>query len=212
MKSVFATSLNRNYETHKNRIAVCSEKHKRKCEMGSPKLRTVLLGQKYHRRILCLCGKNRRKIVMKNLKSILPFLESDALYELALAILNDEVDLDLPSILPVMEEEDVDKLCEELTKNPEAAKKINLEALYPYASEEYVDKLFLNQVKQGNLDMEAVTFVSDDCLHEVVLEYAKNPDLDIDIDELYPYLDDEDITLLFRTYLKNCRKKHNSDN
>lgn len=138
---------------------------------------------------------------------MLPFLESEDLYELALETLNGNVDVNLVAILPFMDEEDVDKICVDLANNPLWAEKVNLVALYPFASEEYIDKLFESQVKQGKIDNAALPFVSDEALHKLVLLYIDNPDLNIDLDALYPFLDSEDISLLFKAYMKNNKKR-----
>lgn len=142
---------------------------------------------------------------------MLPFLESEDLYELALEILNGNVDVNLVAILPFMDEDDVDKICADLANNPQWAEKVNLVALYPFASEEYIDKLFESQAKQGKIDNAALPFVSDEALHELVLLYIDNPNLNIDLDALYPFLDSDDISLLFKAYLKN-NKKHKEQN
>lgn len=142
-----------------------------------------------------------------NIASMLPFLESEDLLELANEILSGNIDMPISAVLPLMDEEEVDKLCDRLAKEPQLQEKINLTELYPFASEEYVDKLFLSQVAQGKVDSAALSFVSEDCLHELVLQFAENPNLDIDFDVVYPFLDSDDISLLFRAYLKHNKNK-----
>lgn len=148
--------------------------------------------------------------MIKNIASMLPFLESEDLYELAKEILNGNVDMDIVALLPFMDEDDVDKICADLANNPERAEKVNLVAMYPFASEEYIDKLFVSQAKQGKIDNAALPFVSDEALHSLVLMYIDNPSLDLDLNELYPFLDSDDISLLFKAYLKN-NKKHKEE-
>lgn len=149
--------------------------------------------------------------MIKNIAGMLPFLDSEDLYELAHEILNDNVDMNVIALLPFMDEDAVDKLCDDLANNPQWAKKVNLTAFYPFASEEYVDKLFLSQAEQGKIDNEALPFVSGEALHNLILKYAETPDLEINIDLLYPFLDGEDISLLFKTYLKKNKKNKNNE-
>lgn len=143
---------------------------------------------------------------MKNIATLLPFLESEDLWELAQEILKGNVDMPLVTLLPFMDEEDVDKICADLAEHPEHCNKIELAAMYPFASEEYVDKLFLSQAKKGKVDETALPFVSDECLHELIVQYSNNPDMELNADVLYPFLESEDISLLFKTYLKRAKK------
>ncbi len=149
--------------------------------------------------------------MIKNIAKMLPFLESEDLYELAQEILNGNVDMDIVALFPFMDEEDIDKICVDLANNPEWAAKVNMVALYPFASDEYVDKLLEAQAKQGKIDKAILPFVSVDGLHSLVLMYIDNPTLNLDLDELYPFLDSDDISLLFQAYLKN-NKKHKGQN
>lgn len=150
--------------------------------------------------------------MIKNIANMLPFLDSEDLYELAQEILNGNVNMNIVTLLPFMDTEDVDKICADLANNPEWAEKVNLTAFYPFASTEYLDKLFESQAKQGNIDNSALPFVSDKALHNLVLLYIDNPDLDIDLDALYPFLDSDDISLLFKAYLKHNKKHKESQN
>lgn len=142
-----------------------------------------------------------------NFENLIPFLESEDLLELANEILSGNVNMSIENILPFMDEEEVDKLCQRLAEEPQLQEKLDPRAIYPFASEEYIDKLFLSQVSQGKVDTEALPFVSEECLHELVLQFADNPDLDIDFDTVYPFLDSDDISLLFRMYLKHNKNK-----
>lgn len=144
------------------------------------------------------------------IEKIIPFLSKDDLREVAQNILNGELDLNLTVLLPFMNEKDVDDICLQVSENPELLSKVNIATLYPFASEEYVDKLFLAGIKNGKTDNAALPFVSEKCLHQLVEEYLQNDDVEFEIDQLYPFLDEEDIALLFKTYIK--RHKETSDN
>ncbi len=142
---------------------------------------------------------------MKNISKILPFLGSGDLWDLAQEILNGNVKMDLVSLLPFMDEEDVDKICADLVEHPKHRNGINLTALYPFASNKFVDDLFLSEARAGKVDESALPFVSEECLHKLIEEYAETPDVDLNVDALYPFLRSEDISLLFKTYLKRAK-------
>ena len=81
------------------------------------------------------------------IENMIPFLNSKDLGELAQSILKGELDINLTTLLPFMDEADVDKICLQLSENPQLMNKVNMSALYPFASEEYVDKIFLAGVR-----------------------------------------------------------------
>ena len=60
------------------------------------------------------------------------------------------------------------------------------------------DEEFAQAVVQGG------TFA--ECMKKVVEKYCDNSDYDINIDALYPFMDEEDISELFRAYLKRNKK------
>lgn len=82
------------------------------------------------------------------IENMIPFLNSKDLGELAQSILKGELDINLTTLLPFMDEADVDKICLQLSENPQLMNKVNMSALYPFASEEYVDKIFLAGVEK----------------------------------------------------------------
>ena len=144
---------------------------------------------------------------MKNILNMLCYMDEEDVYKIAKTALENKIDLNLKDALPYMDEDDVDKLCQQIAGTPDFKCEFSLDDLLPYASEEGIDKLFLHYAKQGKYYESALPYVSEECLHKFVLEYCSNPDYDVDIDKLYPYLESKDITLLLKTYLKK-RKQH----
>lgn len=150
---------------------------------------------------------------MKKILYMLPFLESKDLRELLNECLAGNIDMPIVEILPFMNEKDVDAAFEPFRKNGvldlhDIGQKINLCEVMPFLSQKLIDELFLNQAG-GKIKCDVLPFVSDKALHELVLKYAENPDLEIDIDQLYPFLSDKDISLLFKAYLKKHKKSQN---
>lgn len=139
--------------------------------------------------------------------AIAPFMDESDVYALAMDALKREVEFSLAELLPFMDEDDVDKICEQIINNPDKNYNITLEELYPFASEDAVDKLFLHSARNGKFYESAIPFVSDECLHQFVVDYCKNPNEDINLDAIYPFLESKDLALLLKTYLKNRKKQ-----
>lgn len=135
------------------------------------------------------------------------FMDEEDVYNLARLKLERDPNFNVRSLLPFMSEKDVDKICRQLADDEKFHCDISLSEMYAFASNGGVDELFLRYAKQGKLDESALPYVSEKCLHQFVEEYCENPDLNLNIDALYPYLSGKDMSLLLRTYLK--RRKNN---
>lgn len=103
--------------------------------------------------------------------SLLPFLDDDALHEVVMSYCRGEIDLDLNEIYPFLEEEDMDALA----------------------------KAYI--IKGGRIDAGMYPFMGEESLHELVVDYCNNENSNIDIDSIYPFLDEKDLNLLFKAYL-----------
>lgn len=148
------------------------------------------------------------------LEILLPFMDEEDVDK----ILNETNDhpewlqhFNVTAILPFASEEALDNL---LTKNSKALlanESLKLSALLPFLSGETIDKLFMEQVADGKIDADIVPFVSDECLHKLVLEYVENPNLKLNISAIYPYLDNDDVSLLFKAYIKRDDEEDESE-
>lgn len=105
-------------------------------------------------------------------EKFLPYLDDEALHEVAERFCDGKLNIDITSLYPYFDEEDIDMIVKYYIKNGEAVD----ESLYP--------------------------FLEDDTLHELVMEFCNNPNSNIDIDSLYPFLDEDDLNILFRAYMK----------
>lgn len=148
---------------------------------------------------------------MEKILEMLPFLGRDDLLELAKECLKGNVELSIEEVLPFMETSDVDAVFEEFRKeNGEVnltltGENITLDGMMPFLSQKLVDDLFLSQANK-ELNAKALPFVSEEALHQLVVKYIDEPNLEIDIDELYPFLSAQDISLLFKAYLSRHKK------
>lgn len=135
-----------------------------------------------------------------------PYLDEEDVYKLVKMALERDIEINVKELLPYMDEEDVDKICKQLADNPELDLGLTVDDLYPYASEEGIDSIFLRNAQQGIFEESALPYVSEECLHDFVVSYCDNPNFEIDIDVLYPYLSSKDITLILRSYLKKRKQ------
>lgn len=137
-----------------------------------------------------------------------PFLDEESLHELVVEFCDSDLQTDMKKILPFLEEEDVALIMDKFSGGATEFKGLCLDDLFPFAPEESIDKLFIEKVMAGDMDEKMLSFVSDDCWHEIVVKYCEDENSNLNIDAFYPFLDDEDLNLLFKTYLK--RRKKNS--
>ena len=148
---------------------------------------------------------------MEKIVEMLPFLGRDDLRELATECLNGNVDMSIEDVLPFMNTADVDALFDQFRKqNGEidltlTGENVDLSGMMPFLSQKLVDDLFLSQADK-EINVDALPFVSEEGLHKLVLKYVENPDLEMNVDELYPFLSAQDISLLFKTYLSKHKK------
>lgn len=144
---------------------------------------------------------------LSNIEKILPYLDEDSLHELVVSFIDGDSDFDIKKALVYLEEEDISLLIEKLGEcDGEEFNGLTVDDLLPYAEEEDVDVLFMKSVRTGVINKRLICFVSDDCLHGLVEEYCKDENSKLNIDEILPYLDEDDIKLLFKIYLKRHKK------
>ena len=149
---------------------------------------------------------------MEKILEMLPFLGREDLLELAKECLEGNVDLSIEEILPFMNTADVDALFNQLrNENSEieltlTGENVHLSDMMPFLSQQLIDDLFLSQAEK-EINVDSLPFVSEEALHKLVLKYAENPDLQINVDELYPFLSAKDISILFKTYLARHKKE-----
>lgn len=142
-----------------------------------------------------------------DIEKILPYLEEDSLHELVVSFINGESDFDMKKALVYLEEDDISLLIKKLSEcDGEELNGLTVDDLLPYADDEDVDVLFMKGVRAGVINKRLFSYVSVDCWHEIVEEYCKDENSKLNIDDILPYLDEDDIRLLFKTYLKRQKK------
>lgn len=141
------------------------------------------------------------------LVEIAPYMDEEDLHDLVVEFCDGGLETDMSEILPYLADDDVAYLAKKFKGGVKEFKGLSLEDLLPFADEGAIDELFLEKFSKGELDESLFSFVSDKCWHELVVKYCENEDSDMNIDEIYPFLDERDLKLLFKTYLKRRSKK-----
>lgn len=146
--------------------------------------------------------------VAKKLEEIAPFLDKETLHNMVDEFLYGDLEMNMTVALPFLSDGDISLIMKKLLKcEGETFKGLKVKDLLPFAEDKDIDELFIKRAKAGYIDRDMMPFVSGKCWHEIVKDYCKDEDSTLNIDEFYPYLDDDDIQLLFKTYLKR-QKKH----
>lgn len=146
--------------------------------------------------------------VAKKLEEIAPFLDKQTLHNMVEEFLYGDLEVNMAVVVPFLDDGDISLIMKKLLKcDGETFKGLKVKDLLPFADDKDIDELFIKRAKAGRIDKDMMPFVSANCWHEIVKDYCKDEDSTLNIDEFYPYLDDNDIQLLFKTYLKR-RKKH----
>lgn len=147
--------------------------------------------------------KKRDKLV-----EMAPFLDDESLHELVVEFLDGDLETEMDEFLPFLAESDIALLVNKFKETgTNEFKGLYLEELFPFASDVYIDELFMEKFLHGDIDESLIPFVSDKCWHELVVKYCEDEESELDIDAIYPFLDKEDLNLLFKTYLKRRSKK-----
>lgn len=134
-----------------------------------------------------------------------PYLDEESLHELTVEFCESDLECNMMEILPYLEEEDVALILEKVEEREEF-KGLRAEDLFPYLDDASIDELFMKKFSQGKVDENMFSFVSDECWHKIVMKYCEDENSKIDIDAIYPFLNDGDLNLLFRNFLKRRKK------
>jgi hypothetical protein len=140
-----------------------------------------------------------------NIKSMLPFLESEELAELAKKIVSSptgEVQgIKLGDLLPFMDDDDVDEMFVEAFKNGE-----NVDCFLPFASEDGIeDVIDLAIAGKGTADLKKfLPFADDEAIEKIADKVLLNGGTfaGVTTDELAPFLDDDYLDEIFLQELK----------
>ena len=102
-------------------------------------------------------------------------------------------------MLPFLDEEDIHALVDKILASDKAVEGLDLAAMMPFLEEEDCDRLFLRSLESGGeVTMNIVPFVSESCLGNVIDAYIGGKYPNLDVDELYPFLDSTSLKKLLQ--------------
>lgn len=112
----------------------------------------------------------------------------------------------IKKILPFLGEEDLKEIVEAILAKDEKYEFLPLDILFPYLNEEDCDRLFLmaldDEDMKNKIDIQKlVPFVSEECMDKFVDLYVQGKYKNVNIDELYPYMNNKSIKKIFSYYL-----------
>lgn len=127
--------------------------------------------------------------------SFLPFLEEEGLQKLCEASIKDESIIKINQLLPFLENNEIKRIYEAVLENPEKYD-VNKKVFYPYLEEDTLYERFMKLIKENRVDLEMVNYLSEKTLDEIVDAYLRG-EMEINIDNLYPYLSKQAIKKIF---------------
>ena len=146
---------------------------------------------------------SKKKTKGDKILGMVPFLDEESLHELTVQFIDGNLEIEMREVLSFLEEEDVALLMNKIMENGgEPFRGLELADVLPFADEEDIGEIFKKKAKEGIIDESLIDYVDEDCWHEIVKDYCENEDSELDIDKIYPHLDEDDLKLLFKTYLK----------
>ena len=112
----------------------------------------------------------------------------------------------IKKILPFLGEEDLKEIVEAILAKDEKYEFLPLDILFPYLNEEDCDRLFLMALDdvdmKNKIDIQKlVPFVSEECMDKFVDLYVQGKYKNVNIDELYPFMNNKSIKKIFSYYL-----------
>ena len=112
----------------------------------------------------------------------------------------------IKKILPFLDEEDLKEIVEAILAKDEKYEFLPLDILFPYLNEEDCDRLFLMALDdvdmKNKIDIQKlVPFVSEECMDKFVDLYVQGKYKNVNIDELYPFMNNKSIKKIFSYYL-----------
>lgn len=108
------------------------------------------------------------------------------------------MNISLKKMLPLLEDEQLDELTAVLleTENKEY-KDVRLKDILPFINDSTIEKVLFTLIRHQEEYTYVLPFASDQTMHSMV-EKGISGEIDVDFDQIYPFLSDSDIQLLFK--------------
>ena len=131
-----------------------------------------------------------------DISSFLPFIDSDALVEIAIEYVENGNSVD--ELLPFLDENDVARLA---IKALERGDSIN--NYLPFMDEDDLNELAIKALERGDSIGGYLPFVDEDTVNELAIKALERGD---SIDEYLPFMDEDDVTQLVLKILRSKKK------
>jgi hypothetical protein len=135
----------------------------------------------------------------KPVSFMMPFISDDAISAGVTAFLAGQgASFPIKKALPFMDDDDISRIAKKCTENGGSYQGIAFNELLPFLDDDDIDDEFRARVKNKQDYKALLPFVDDDVLSDVVDDYVKGQCEGLDMDDIYPFLDDDDIRKLFK--------------
>jgi hypothetical protein len=141
------------------------------------------------------------------LESIAPFVDDKVWPEVVESCLKGNKKINLVPLYPFLDDDTLGVLFAKA--NEGTAEGVNVLTLLPFVDEKSIDAAFAEHVKSGKDYQSFLPFVSEKSLHQMAVDYANDALTDIDIDLVFPFMEDQDIKLIFRHALEKKDPEEN---
>lgn len=102
----------------------------------------------------------------------------------------------LISMLPFLEAEELNELILKIKENNGEYKGLRLEPLLPYLNDVVIDNLFIEKLNNNEEPVSMAPFVSDEAMNELLKLFLDNQ-INIKIQKFIPFFNNDQITMLF---------------
>lgn len=111
--------------------------------------------------------------------------------------------MNIKKMLPFLDDEDLEELANRILDSDENEfKGVTISEVLPFLDDDVVDKMFFKAILNNKDYKKFLPFVSEEALHTLVVKYFNGEIENIDVDEIYPFLDEDDIKYIFRKFME----------
>ena len=119
-------------------------------------------------------------------------------------VFGDDKNQKLIKLFPFMDEKDLLDIANKIIDGEEGYKELPIASVIPFIED--ADEIFLKLIEKNNPAYSTIVpFVSTECLSNCVDKYTKG-EIDICFDDIYPFLENDDIVKLFTYYIEHRDK------
>lgn len=135
---------------------------------------------------------------------LFPFASDEGLSNLVDEFFKGQKIPNFSSILPYIDDDDVAKIAEKVIESGGEYQGFKINSLLPYLDEDDVDKMFIASLLRHQSDaVKFAPFASDDGIHQAAVLYQEGKITDEIFSDIYPFLDDDDIKMVFKKALNS---------